>query len=164
MDRSAALAILGTAIRQDAEGRFCLNDCHKAAGGENRHRPSLWAGNQQTEALIAELEGEAGIPALVSTRGGTESGTYAAREAPAIPDAAVLTLADQFMALQVRLDALAGKQVPDEELDGVTAPQASILDAMSEHTVATPAGHRARARVIAAWFKHHRQQRRRAHD
>lgn len=29
-------------IRQDSEGRFCLNDLHKAAGGKSRHQPSKW--------------------------------------------------------------------------------------------------------------------------
>ncbi|KOR27851.1 KilA, N- domain-containing protein, partial [Achromatium sp. WMS1] len=30
------------AIRQDAQGRFCLNDLHKASGGAKRHQPSNW--------------------------------------------------------------------------------------------------------------------------
>ncbi|MFT9252001.1 MAG: KilA-N domain-containing protein [Acetobacter okinawensis] len=77
---TASLAILGTTIRQDAEGRFCLNDCHKAAGGENKNRPSIWADNSQTKALIAEIQAEAGIPALTSIKGGNASGTYAVKE------------------------------------------------------------------------------------
>jgi tRNA pseudouridine-54 N-methylase len=75
-----SLAISGTSIRQDSNGRFCLNDLHKAAGGENKHRPSLWVENQQTKSLISELESEAGIPALVSLKGGKVSGTFAAKE------------------------------------------------------------------------------------
>lgn len=77
---NASLSILGTTIRQDAEGRFCLNDCHKASGGENKNRPSIWADNSQTKALIAEIQAEAGIPALTSIKGGNASGTYACKE------------------------------------------------------------------------------------
>lgn len=34
-----SLAIAGITIKQDQDGRFCLNDFHKAAGGERKHRP-----------------------------------------------------------------------------------------------------------------------------
>jgi hypothetical protein len=42
------LAISGIIINQDLEGRFCLNDLHKAAGGEEKHKPANWFRNQQT--------------------------------------------------------------------------------------------------------------------
>lgn len=75
-----SLIVAGVGISQDAEGRFSLNDFHKAAGGENRHRPSLWAENQQTKDLIAEIESGAGIPALVSRARGLSQGTYVCKE------------------------------------------------------------------------------------
>ena len=59
------VVIADTIIHQDDAGRYCLNDLHKAAGGENRHRPSLWLQNQQTIELIKEIE-IAGIPAIQS--------------------------------------------------------------------------------------------------
>ncbi len=74
-----ALAIHSTNIRQDAHGRYCLNDLHRAAGGANRHRPSLWVENKQTAALVAEMA-KAGIPALESVKGGASAGTYVAKE------------------------------------------------------------------------------------
>lgn len=43
--------ILATPIRQDAEGRYCLNDLHKAAGGEERHKPSNFMQLQSTKEL-----------------------------------------------------------------------------------------------------------------
>lgn len=53
-----ALTIADVGIRQDAEGRYCLNDLYRASGSANRHRPSLWLENKQTKALIAELISE----------------------------------------------------------------------------------------------------------
>jgi hypothetical protein len=50
------LTILDTSIRADECGRFCLNDLHRAAGGNARHRPSLWMRHEQFRGLVAELE------------------------------------------------------------------------------------------------------------
>ena len=80
-----ALTIADTAIRQDAEGRYCLNDLHRAAGGEKRHQPSDWLRLKQTQELIAELA-VPGIPGtlknqpLAVIQGGTQQGTYVAKE------------------------------------------------------------------------------------
>ena len=68
---SIAIAIADVVVRQDSKGRYNLNDFHRAAGEENRHRPSLWAENQQAKDLAAEIAqetGKAGIPALVLQR------------------------------------------------------------------------------------------------
>src|SRR5690606_10676567 len=61
--------------------RLSLNDLHRAGGGANKKRPSQWLANRQTKDLIAELDAEAGIPALAVQRGGARAGTYACREA-----------------------------------------------------------------------------------
>jgi hypothetical protein len=50
-----SIAISGVEIHQDADGRYSLNDLHKAAGGEKRQQPSNWLQVQQTQELIAEL-------------------------------------------------------------------------------------------------------------
>jgi hypothetical protein len=52
------LTIASKEISQDAEGRYCLNDLHRASGGERRHWPSEWFRNQQTKDLISELESD----------------------------------------------------------------------------------------------------------
>lgn len=74
-----SLVLAGVAIHQDDEGRFCLNDFHRAAGGEDRHRPSRWTENQQTQELIQEVV-KAGITALKVVRGGRVPGTYVCKE------------------------------------------------------------------------------------
>jgi hypothetical protein len=79
----AVITIADVAIRQDAKGRYNLNDFHRAAGANDKHRPSRWAENQQAKDLAAELESEQGKavnPALVLQKGGKAPGTYVARE------------------------------------------------------------------------------------
>ena len=79
---SHLIKIADVGIRVDAKGRYCLNDLHKAAGGERRHGPSLWLENQQTKELTAEIAREvsdAGNPVSV-VKGGAKQGTYVAKE------------------------------------------------------------------------------------
>lgn len=70
------LVIANRGIRTDPDGRVSLNDCHNAAGGLPRHRPSRWLANARTKALVAEME-TAGIPAVTSSEG-RGGGTFAA--------------------------------------------------------------------------------------
>lgn len=49
---SQALTISNVAIRQDNEGRFCLNDLHKASGNRKQHQISNWLRISQTAELI----------------------------------------------------------------------------------------------------------------
>ncbi len=70
------LTISGVSVRQDEQGRFCLNDLHRAAGEEKRHQPSDWLRIQQTQELIIEVE-IPGIPGIVSKQG---LGTFAVKE------------------------------------------------------------------------------------
>jgi anti-repressor protein len=71
-----ALTVCDTAIRQDAEGRYCLNDLHRAAGGEKRHQPSDWLRLDQTKELVAEVD-IPGNPGIWSKQG---LGTFVAKE------------------------------------------------------------------------------------
>jgi len=49
------LHILSKEIRQ-LDGYHCLNDLHKAAGGEAKHQPNRFIKLTQTQALIEEIE------------------------------------------------------------------------------------------------------------
>lgn len=76
------LTIANTGIHQDAEGRYSLNDLHRAAGGEDRHRPGLFLDLQQTKDLVDAINLEnpnAGIPAI-KTQAGRYGGSYGAKE------------------------------------------------------------------------------------
>lgn len=72
------ISIDQTTVKQDAEGRYCLNDLHKAAGGDNKHRAQFWLDGQTTRELISELEKD-GIPAFSILRG-RNGGTFVVRE------------------------------------------------------------------------------------
>ena len=83
--------ISGMAIRQDDQGRYCLNDLHKASGGERKNQPQYFLENKQTQDLIQELT-DTGIPVSPMTdsgiplspinviRGGLEQGTYVVKQ------------------------------------------------------------------------------------
>ncbi len=50
----SAICIADTQIRE-INGLYSLADLHKASGGQNKHRPSLWLRNQQAIDFIEEL-------------------------------------------------------------------------------------------------------------
>ncbi len=70
------IIIANVEVRRDAEGRYSLNDLHRAAGEEARHKPGNWTALDQTKDLIAEIE-IAGIPAIQAKQG---LGTFACKE------------------------------------------------------------------------------------
>lgn len=71
------LVIGETFIRQDEDGRYCLNDLHKASGGKPEHRPGHFLRNKQTKALIREMGGAQICASVIHGDGG---GTYVAKE------------------------------------------------------------------------------------
>lgn len=80
-----AIAIDGFEIRTDDEGRFCLNDLHKASGADVKNKPSNFMQNDKTQALVRELIGDGNpssvqIQPLSVIRGGLEQGTYVVKE------------------------------------------------------------------------------------
>lgn len=78
------LTIANTGIHQDAEGRFSLNDLHRASGGEERHLPKFFLANQQTQDLITEISTstDGGIPPspIFVKKGGAGQGSYGCKE------------------------------------------------------------------------------------
>jgi len=71
------LEIAGVGIRQDDAGRYCLNDLHRAAGGEPRHTPGRWTITQQFGELAEELSRNQDGQPLTSAAG---VGTYVCKE------------------------------------------------------------------------------------
>lgn len=76
-----AIEIDGAVIRQDQHGRYCLNDLHKASGGEQKNQPRYFLENKQTQELVQALT-DSGIPLspIDVIRGGLEQGTYVVKQ------------------------------------------------------------------------------------
>lgn len=74
------LMIADIAIRQDASGRYCLNDLHRASGGEVKHSPNRWTRTDGYQSLLAELTPEMAFAPAASLRGGVTPGTYVCKE------------------------------------------------------------------------------------
>lgn len=82
-------------IRQDEDGRYCLNDLHKASGGLKKHQLSNFLRTDQTQELITEIEQVSDMrstyfdrssdmsfdqKAINVIKGGLKQGTYAVKE------------------------------------------------------------------------------------
>lgn len=52
---TTSIVIDTTTIRQDKDGRFNINDLHRAAGGEAIHSPGQFFRLETTKALVTEL-------------------------------------------------------------------------------------------------------------
>lgn len=64
----ADLIVADMTIKQDSEGRYCLNDLHRASGGNPKDRPNYWLQLDHVSQQIAILE-KAGNPAISAKRG-----------------------------------------------------------------------------------------------
>lgn len=75
------IIISDISIHQDAEGRYSLNDLHKASGNERRHEPKNWLNIQQTKELIDEIV-NTGISVFtpLESKRGCKGGTYVCKE------------------------------------------------------------------------------------
>jgi hypothetical protein len=67
-----------TKIKQDGEGRFCLNDLHKAAGGEAKHAPAQWMRHDQFKSLAMEIVRKSTV-SPVEAKTGRNGGTYVSK-------------------------------------------------------------------------------------
>lgn len=68
-------------IRQDSEGRYSLNDLHKAAGNEPRHAPAQWMRLEQvTELIRAIFNMQICTVKPVDSYKGRYGGTYVCKE------------------------------------------------------------------------------------
>lgn len=76
------IVVSGASVSQDADGRYNLNQLHRASGGEKRHQPSDWLRTDSAKQLIAALETDPGIPGtpVSVVRGGKAQGSFVCRE------------------------------------------------------------------------------------
>ncbi|MCV2362483.1 phage antirepressor KilAC domain-containing protein [Paucibacter sp. DJ1R-11] len=76
------LVIADHVIRQDAAGRYCLNDLHHAAGGLQHHQPGKFFANKAARALVAEVKRASpnSESPVLTVNDGRNNGTYVAKE------------------------------------------------------------------------------------
>ncbi|WP_433738543.1 KilA-N domain-containing protein [Pseudomonas putida] len=72
------VVIDGITVRQDSEGRYCLNDVHKASGGEVAKAPAQWMRHDVFHELLEEIVLKSTINPVEAKRGRT-GGTYAVK-------------------------------------------------------------------------------------
>jgi hypothetical protein len=81
MPLSGNIEVAGVAIHMDEEGRFSLNDFHRAAGAESRHQPALFLRRPETEELVTEISNSAPTQNKpVEAKPGRYGGTYVCKE------------------------------------------------------------------------------------
>ena len=82
-----AITILDTSIRQDAEGRYSLNDLHRAAmaaagrdgnPNDDHQRPGRFFESAGVQDFVAVLNAENPAVSAVASVPGRKGGTYAA--------------------------------------------------------------------------------------
>jgi hypothetical protein len=104
------ITIATIVIRQDKDGRFCLNDLHQAAGGEERHSPNRWTRTDSYQNLVDELTPEMAVAPVVVKKGGASPGTYVVKE---LVYAYAMWISPKFHLQVIRTfdDVSTGKQV-----------------------------------------------------
>lgn len=74
------IVIANVAIHRDSNGRYSLNDLHRAAGSREKDAPNRWTRTQEYAGLVEELTPELAFAPAESVRGGSAPGTYVAKE------------------------------------------------------------------------------------
>ena len=74
------LVIHNTEITTDSEGRFSLNDLHKAAGGLNSQKPSLFYRSDSFKKVVEVLNAQNGAFSPIVKKQGKYGGTWVCKE------------------------------------------------------------------------------------
>ena len=76
---SNAISIKQLEVKMNNDGMYCLNDLHKASGGESKHEPSNWTRTDQFKDLASELDNSANVQSWKRSAG-RYGGTYVCKE------------------------------------------------------------------------------------
>ncbi|EAA2779989.1 phage antirepressor Ant [Salmonella enterica] len=74
------IIISDISIRQDSEGRYSLNDLHKAAGGEDKIKPAFWLRLDQVKEMVELLKVQICTFSPIRTTRGCKGCTYVCKE------------------------------------------------------------------------------------
>lgn len=70
------LEMFDNRIRVDEDKFICLNDLHRASGGDPKKRPTDFLRNKNTKSFITALNSKVEISTIKIIRGGENSGTW----------------------------------------------------------------------------------------
>lgn len=128
MAQSAPTLAIGEIAVRQLNGLFSLNDLHKAAGAEDKHKPALFLRNDQTQALIEEIGKGTDLHLFLNTVKGRNGGTYGAREV-VIAYAAWINATFHLKVIRVFLDAVQPNRPhnPAIDYDRISPEQAQDL-------------------------------------
>ena len=128
--RPSSIQVAGVVITQDAHGRYSLNDLHRAAGGEARHKPANFLRIDTTRELVAELGhfSEVRSAPVETINGGPNRGTYACRE---LVYAYAMWVSPRFHLQVIRtFDAVATGQAPQPVAPALPGDYLEALEAL----------------------------------
>lgn len=149
------LVIGDFSIRQDEDGRYCLNDLHKASGYDKKHQPAYFIRNQQTKDLIAEIENPSNgasanlqMPAVGKVNDGKNNGTYVVKE---LVYSYAMWISAKFHLIVIRAYDAMVMQTKVNSRQVITPEQKDTLHKIVDHKVNGNQGLRAQV-----WTRHNR--------
>ena len=151
------LIIGNLSIRQDEDGRYCLNDLHKASGDDKKHFPAYFLRNQQTKDLITLIESEnydmqictSKNQAVNAIKGkGKDQGTYVVKE---LVYSYAMWISAKFHLMVIRAYDAMVMQTKVNSRQVITPEQKDTLHKIVDHKVNGNQGLRAQV-----WTRHNR--------
>lgn len=116
------LTIAGAKVRIDNEGRYSLNDLHKASGGNPNAQPAFFMRRKETDSLIASIANSANLQSIaenettvnpVFKKEGRGGGTFVCKEL--VYEYAMWLDSDFKLKVIHAFDALANGRLKDAE-------------------------------------------------
>lgn len=144
-------------IRQDEDGRYCINDLHKAGGGMDKHKPSNFLRSEQTKDLIKEIEQSSmmlksenhNLSAINVVRGrGKDQGTYVVED---LVYSYAMWISAKFHLTVIRAYKMLTTQWKVDSRQTISPEQKDTLHKIVDHKVNGNQGLRAQV-----WTRHNR--------
>ncbi len=144
-------------IRQDEDGRYCINDLHRAGGGMDKHKPSNFLRSEQTKDLIKEIEQNTmmlkyenhNLSAINIVRGrGKDQGTYVVED---LVYSYAMWISAKFHLTVIRAYKMLTTQWKVGSRQTITPDQKDTLHKIVDHKVKGNQGLRAQV-----WTRHNR--------
>lgn len=151
------LVIGDFSIRQDEDGRYCINDLHKAGGGMDKHKPSNFLRSEQTKDLIKEIEQNTmmlksenhNLSAINVVRGrGKDQGTYVVED---LVYSYAMWISAKFHLIVIRAYKMLTTQWKVGSRQNISPEQKDTLHKIVDHKVNGNQGLRAQV-----WTRHNR--------